>query len=162
MAKVRTTITIDEGLWHRFQRVADLEDRSFSSTINGWLEQVVESAEFVASQIDADKQASAQRLRTLMGSIEVVNDQVGAVLARAKGDGRAAAKSAALAERDTDHSYPPTPMQSVNPPPCNTGGKVPAKGSYQRKTAGGKVPLVLAKVQAYADRNGVPPEGNSK
>jgi len=130
MAKIRTTITIDEGLWHRFQRVAELEDRSFSSTVNGWLEQVVEPAEFVASQIDADKQASAQRLRTLMGAVQVVNDQAGAVLARAKGG--AAAGPGGDAKRRAGAG------RAVNPPPCNTGGKVPGKGSDQRITQGGK------------------------
>lgn len=130
MAKVRTTITIDEGLWHRFQRVAELEDRSFSSTVNGWLEQVVEPAEFVASQIDADKQASAQRLRSLMGAVQVVNDQVIEVLGRVN-------KPAAERAR-TERLRRPGASAVVNPPPCNTGGKVPGKGSYQRKTQGGK------------------------
>jgi predicted transcriptional regulator len=124
MAKVRTTITIDEGLWHRFQRVAELEDRSFSATVNGWLEQVVEPAEFVASQIDADKQASAQRLRTLMGAVQAVNDQAGAVLARAKGS--------AAAGPGTDAKRRAGAGRVVNPPPCNTGGKFKAVGAKPR------------------------------
>jgi hypothetical protein len=130
MAKVRTTITLDEGLWHRFQRVSELEDRSFSATVNGWLAQVVEPAEFVAAQIDGDKQASAARLRTLMGAVEVVNDQAQAALTKAKGIGRGGA--AAGAQR-TGGAGP-----ASIPPPCNTGGKVPGKGSDQRRTQGGK------------------------
>lgn len=127
MAKVRTTITIDEGLWHRFQHVAQLEERSFSSTVNAWLAQVVEPAEFVAAQISGDKHASAQRLRTLMGAVEVVNDQAAAVLAKAGARSRDAQRPGA--QRTAGG------VAAIYPPSCNTGGKVQATSTKPR---GGK------------------------
>lgn len=115
--KVRTTVTLDHDLVERFAEVASKEQRSFSATINGWLQQVIEPAEFVAAQIDHDRAASAQRLRTLMGSIQVVNDESAQALSKAKGVPRAGqAGGAAL-------------RGAPIPPPCNTGGKVPAKGA---------------------------------
>lgn len=125
--KVRTTITLDEGLLRRFQRVAELEDRSFSATVNNWLAQVVEPAEFVAAQIDGDKHASAVRLRALMGAVESVNDQAAAVLAKAGAVGRGARRTGA------ERAAPG--VGADNPPPCNTGGKVPAVSAKPR---GGK------------------------
>lgn len=83
--KVRTTVTLDHDLVERFAEVASKEQRSFSFIINKWLQQVIQPAEFVAAQVDHDIAASAERLRSLMGAVQVVNEQASAAVGKARG-----------------------------------------------------------------------------
>jgi hypothetical protein len=112
MPKVRTTITIDADKLARWQAVASVERRSLSSVITQWLEQVLQSAEYLAAQVDEDREASLDRLQRLMISIQVVNEQ--SILAVGAAQGKTATAGHAMAARAVA-----VPV----PPPCNTGGK---------------------------------------
>jgi hypothetical protein len=112
MPKVRTTITIDADKLARWQAVASVERRSLSSVITQWLEQVLQSAEYLAAQVDEDREASLDRLQRLMISIQVVNEQ--SILAVGTAQGKTAAAGPAMAARAG--AVP-------SPPSCNTGGK---------------------------------------
>ena len=83
--KVRTTVTLDHDLVERFAEVASKEQRSFSFVINSWLQQVIQPAEFVAAQVDHDRAASTERLRSLMGAVQVVNEQASDAVSKARG-----------------------------------------------------------------------------
>jgi predicted nucleic acid-binding protein len=112
MPKVRTTITIDAEKLARWQAVATSERRSLSSILTQWLDQVVQSAEYVAAQVDDDRGASLERLQLLMSTIEIVNESTSDAVAAAKGEAATAGQARAARA-----------VAASTPPPCNTGGK---------------------------------------
>ena len=69
MAKVRTTITIDEEALRRWQAIAEKEDRSLSSVINLWLAQVVEPAEWVAMLAEDQRGQGLQNVRAVIAAL---------------------------------------------------------------------------------------------
>lgn len=120
MAKVRTTITIDEDQLARWQAVADRQKTSLSSTINGWLEQVLDAAEYVAACVDEDRQASKARLADVIRSLQLATELTQEAVADAKKGARGAARGTSA------RSGTPSPR------PVIRGGNSPAAGGAKR------------------------------
>lgn len=117
MPKRRITLSLDEDLVGRFQAAAELERRSLSAMVEGWLEQVVEPAEWVASLAQGERGKGLGNIHAAIAALQESQEQTIAALARAQGEGRRA-------------SGRRTP--TLTPPSCNTGGKLPVKAERKR------------------------------
>jgi len=117
MAKIRTTLTIDESALDRYKRMAELQRESLSSTVSAWLETSADSAEMLARRIAAAKASAnpARAIKELTATLQAGEEGYSTVKQIAKRG------PADRAERAT--SGRPGPI----PPSCNTGGKVPER-----------------------------------
>jgi hypothetical protein len=154
---IRLTIPVDAETHAIFQRLAKAGNMSTGRAMGEWLRDTVEAAELMASTMERARAAPKVVTAELHAMILGMADQTKELqdkYAKFKGsmaDGASGGKrSATVAAAGTV------------PPSCNTGGKVPEQG--KRSTGGkrvssiGKIPLPPAKVQAYADTNGIPPK----
>jgi len=138
---IRLTIPVDPETHAIFQRLAKAGNMSTGRAMGEWLKDTMEAAELMASTMEraraAPKIVTAELHAMMLGMADQTKElqdkyskfkgpltipgslgRAGAGAQRTDGRGEAARNS--------------------GPPPCNTGGKVPEKGSVQRKTHGGK------------------------
>jgi hypothetical protein len=128
---IRLTIPVHPDTHAVFQRLAKVANVSTGRAMGEWLSDTVEAAELMASTLEraraAPKLVTAELHAMLLGMVDQTKEL-----------------------QDTFRKFKAT----TSPPSCNTGGKFPEKS----RPAGGKLgfPLPPAKVQAYADTNGMP------
>lgn len=125
MAKVRTTLNLDEEVVLLWQEIAHREGASLSSCVNGWLRQVYPAADALASVIDEDRQATQARLAHISSAVQAANEiyanaaQVARAVHPSPGRKRAGGGRTEARGQSADRPTPPS---------CNTGGKLPKRG----------------------------------
>lgn len=112
MPKVRTTLTLDDDILAEWQNLARIQRASLSSTINDWLADTFQAAEYKALQVYAQSENVRQRVNEITTALSVVEE------------GYAQVKTLGTGARPAGGRSKPVP------PSCNTGGKLPtAKGA---------------------------------
>ena len=155
----RLSVPISPDVLAVFERLAKAGNMSTGKAVAEWLADTVEAAELMASTMEraraAPKIVTAELHAMMLGMAEQTKE-LADKYRKFKGpiDG---AKSGSASEAE-----PPRPAAAPIPPSCNTGGKVPEEGkglkATKRPSPIGKFPLPPAKIQAYADTNGIPPK----
>jgi hypothetical protein len=176
----RLSVPISEELLQTFQRMGKAQGQGAGAAIAEWLEDTSEAAEFMALKLEQARAAPKVVMREMHAYALGLADETGQLVRQLQEKGRKAravdtntaafdvaracvAGGVAGGDRgDTvGHGGALTGGGDAGashiPPSCNTGGKLPRK---PKKVAGLdlKFPLPPAKVQAYADTNGVPPK----
>jgi len=121
VAKVRTTLNLDDDVLVKWQLIAEREGASLSSVVNSWLRQVSPAAEALASVVDEDRQATAARLQHLSSAVQAANElyRNAAHLARVAHP----AAAANGAGRPGGATQEGRRAARRSPPSSNTGGK---------------------------------------
>lgn len=148
---VRVTVPVSSEVLAAFQRLAKAGNMSTGRAMAEWLADTVEAAEFMASKMEQARAAPKVVMREMHAYALGLADETGALMRqmaeKGSADRAASGKRSAL-----------TPVAAPIPPSCNTGGKLP-KGQTGATGVKSGFPLPPAKVQAYADTNGISPKG---
>jgi hypothetical protein len=147
-------VPVSDEVLQAFQRLAKAQNMSTGRAIAEWLSDTVEAAEFMATTLERARAAPKAVMREMHAYALGLSDETGEMIRKItkKGEDDRAAERASAAP----HAL--TGGQDAIPPPCNTGGKL-TKPKKTTKASDLVFPLPPAKVQAYADTNGVPPKG---
>lgn len=118
MAKIRTTLTIDEDVLARYQAIAQIQDESLSSVVSSWLKHTVEGAELLGLQINKIKSSliPAQAASEMAATLEVLQERYAGTIFRVNGE--VWRDGGALRQRGGSG-----PQDRPIPPSSNTGGK---------------------------------------
>lgn len=147
---VRLTIPVSREVHNVFQRLAAAGSMSTGRAMGDWLADTVEAAELMASTMEraraAPKIVTAELHAMMLGMTDHTKELMDK-FSKMKG-----ASEGASGKRSAPR--PDGPFSALATPPSNTG--VTYKNTSPRR--GSKFPLPPAKVQAYADTNGVPPK----
>lgn len=156
---IRLTIPVDVETHAIFQRLADAGREPVGRCMGRWLADTVAAAELMTSVMERARSSPkvvASELHSMMlGMVEQtkgMHEKYSQMKGPLEGEGVPLVGKGPI----------PTAAASQVPPSCNTGGKVPEQTKSQkgvkRSSSIGKQPLPPAKVQAYADTNGIPPK----
>lgn len=139
------------------ERLAKASNMSTGRAIAEWLSDTLEAMELMASTMEraraAPKLVTAELHAMALGMADMTKE-LADKYSKFKGplpvgpDGGGGERSAAASDGPT----------AAVPPSCNTGGKVPQAGKTGARGVKSGFPLPPAKVQAYADTNGIPPK----
>jgi len=149
----RVSVPVSAEVLVIFERLAKAGNMSTGRAMAEWLADTVEAAELMASTMEraraAPKIVTAELHAMMLGMADQSKDLMDR-FSKMKGpsEGASGKRSA---------PRPDGPFGGLIPPSCNTGGKVPEQGKRAKVLKPG-FPLPPAKVQAYADTNGVPPK----
>lgn len=149
----RTTIPVDNEVLAVFQRLAKAGNMSTGKAIGEWLADTVDAAQLMASTMERARAAPkivTAELHAMMLGMADQTKELADKYAKFKGampDAGASASATAAGMR---------PEVQI-PPSCNTGGKLP-KTTPKKRGNELVFPLPPAKVQAYADTNGIAPK----
>jgi hypothetical protein len=153
----RVSVPVTAEVLAIFERLAKAGNMSTGRAMAEWLADTVEAAELMASTMEraraAPKIVTAELHAMMLGMADQTKELAdkyakfkGPMLDAASGGKRSATVAG----------------NSMVPPSCNTGGKLPEQGQpkkgVKRFSSIGKTPLPPAKVQAYANTNGIPPK----
>ena len=153
----RVSVPVTADVLAIFERLAKAGNMSTGRAMAEWLADTVEAAELMASTMERARAAPkivTAELHAMMLGMADQTKELADKFAKFKGPMVAAdsgGKRSATVAADSN-----------GPPSCNTGGKLPEQGQpkkgVKRSSSIGKTPLPPAKVQAYADTNGIPPK----
>ena len=148
----RVSVPVTDEVLQVFQRLAAASGTSTGKAMSEWLADTVEAAEFMAQTLERARAAPKVVMREMHAYALGLADETGELMrqiARKSEADRAGGRASGAPHAGTGG----LPI----PPSCNTGGKLPTtpKTKNSKKSA---FPLPPAKVQAYADTNGIPPE----
>jgi hypothetical protein len=117
--KIRLTIPVSREVHEVFSRYAKAGNISIGRAMGGWLQDTLQSAEFVSSAMERARESPRMVALEIDAYARGLADETGALMKRMKAAGAAAegARSRDVAADASDG------LQA--PPPCNTGGKVP-------------------------------------
>lgn len=158
----RVSVPVTAEVLAIFERLAKAGNMSTGRAMAEWLADTVEAAELMASTMERARAAPkivTAELHAMMLGMADQSKELSEKFRSYRGnladfkEGEAAAKRTASGKR----SAPPS-LDAAIPPSCNTGGKLP-KGKTGATGVKSGFPLPPAKVQAYADTNGIPPKG---
>lgn len=155
----RVSVPVSAEVLAIFERLAKAGNMSTGRAMAEWLADTVEAAELMASTMEraraAPKIVTAELHAMMLGIADQTKELADKYAKFGKRDGDDAAGEAGRVALARFSGV-------VIPPPCNTGGKLPEQGQpkkgVKRSSSIGKTPLPPAKVQAYADTNGIPPK----
>jgi hypothetical protein len=156
----RLSVPISPDVLAVFERLAKAGNMSTGKAVAEWLADTVEAAELMASTMEraraAPKIVTAELHAMMLGMAEQTKELADKYSKMGKRSG------AAGTSRSEGRGELGRFAGVVIPPSCNTGGKVPEEGKGSKATKRpspiGKFPLPPAKIQAYADTNGIPPK----
>jgi hypothetical protein len=151
----RVSVPVSAHVLEVFERLAKAGNMSTGRAMAEWMADTVEAAELMASTMERARSAPKVVTAELHAMMLGMTDQTKELMDKyAKFKGSVPSRADAPAPPATV-AGPEVP----NPPSCNTGGKLPKTtlSKTGRKTG---FPLPPAKVQAYADTNGVPPKAS--
>ena len=148
----RVSVPVTEEVLQVFQRLAAASGMSTGKAMAEWLTDTVEAAEYMAQTLERARAAPKVVMREMHAYALGLADETGELMrqiARKSEADRAGGRASAAPHAGTGGP--------LIPPSCNTGGKLPTtpKTKNSKKSA---FPLPPAKVQAYADTNGILPE----
>jgi hypothetical protein len=149
---IRLTIPVTPEVHAAFQRIGKAASIPTGRAMGEWLRDTLDAAEYLAQMLEKARAAPKIVAQELHAYALGISDETGTLLKRIREGGLESASG--HAQRAPERSADP-----LTPPSSNTGGKVPGKGKKPVKARPLKVPLPAAKVQAYADTNGIPPKG---
>lgn len=127
---VRLTIPVSREVHEVFSRYAKAGNISIGRAMGGWLQDTLQSVQFVASAMEKVRESPHLAALEIDAYARGLADETGQLMKKMKAAGAAAegARSrevAAAADSASDASTPPV---------SNTGGKVPEKGKKRRGT----------------------------
>lgn len=154
---VRLTISITPEVHEVFKRFAAAAGMSISRAMGEWLGDTIEAAQFTAEKMEQARSAPRLVMREMhsyaLGILEETEGLMNEIKAKGVESRRVGDAQASPARRD-----------ATIPPPSNTGGKgtksKPVPRVKKSVSTLGKSSVGPAKVQAYADTNGIPPKGS--
>lgn len=149
---VRLTIPVSPEVHAAFQRIGKAASIPTGRAMGDWLGDTLDAALYLAEMLEKARSAPKIVAQELHAYALGISDETGTLLKRMREGGLGSAS--VHAQRAPGRSPDP-----LTPPSSNTGGKVPGKGKKPVVGKPLKVPLPAAKVQAYADTNGIPPKG---
>lgn len=153
---VRLTISITPEVHEVFKRFAAAAGMSISRAMGEWLGDTIEAAQFTASKMEQARAAPALAMREMHSYALGLVDETTDLMEKIKAEG--AKRRAGVAPASPERRVAPIP------PPSNTGGKgtksKPIPRVKKSVSTLGKSSVGPAKVQAYADTNGIPPKGS--
>jgi hypothetical protein len=132
---VRLTIPVSQQTHDVFSRISRGSGVPLGKCMGSWLADTLDAADYMAQKFDELKQRPAILSRELTNFAAGLSVSAESVIERAKGS-----------------------KMTLTPPSSNTGGKV-SKTRKASPVEGLVFPLPPAKVQGYADTNGIPPKG---
>ena len=153
----RVSVPVSGEVLEIFERLAKAGNMSTGRAIAEWLSDTVEAAELMASTMERARSAPKLVTAELHAMALAMGEQTKGMMDRfSRLKASPASGGAPLVGRSREQEQP---SMSQVPPSCNTGGKVPPR---TKKANGPKpgFPLPPAKVQAYADTNGIPPKAS--
>lgn len=151
----RVSVPVSAEVLAIFERLAKASNMSTGRAMAEWLADTVEAAELMASTMEraraAPKIVTAEIHAMMLGMVEQTKEMADKYR-KYKGtiddfEPGAGAQRDAPAARGAPGA--------LVPPSCNTGGKLPETGKPRMTSKRSSV----ARVQAHADTNGVPPSG---
>lgn len=77
MAKIRTTVPIDEETLEVFHRMAEVMGKSLGSTLGDWLAESRDAAQMVTAALVKAKESPARALRDLQAIAEATQARIG-------------------------------------------------------------------------------------
>jgi hypothetical protein len=154
----RISVPVAPDVLAIFERLAKAGNMSTGRAIAEWLGDTVEAAELMASTMERARAAPKIVTAELHAMMLGMADQTKELADRyAKFKGPLVDGSGAVGDGKRSAAATASGPAEQIPPSCNTGGKV--QKTTVRPTGGKSgFPLPPAKVQAYADTNGVPPK----
>lgn len=116
----RISVPVSEEVLLVFQKLAKAGNMSTGRAIAEWLNDTIEGAEFMASTLERARAAPQLVMREMHAYALGLSDETGEMIRKITKKGQ----DDRAAERASAAPHAPTGDQT-NPPPCNTGGKVP-------------------------------------
>lgn len=159
----RVSVPVSAEVLEVFQRLAKAGNMSTGKAMAEWLNDTVEAAEFMAATMEKARAAPKVVMREMHAYALGLADETGELMRQIarKGEIERSRQATAVARKRSAGDSSGLPSAPLSPPLSNTGGKVPKPQKSGRSKNPG-FPLPPAKVQAYADTNGVSPKrGNT-
>jgi hypothetical protein len=158
----RVSVPVSAEVLAIFERLAKAGNMSTGRAMAEWLADTVEAAELMASTMEraraAPKIVTAELHAMMLGMADQTKELADKYAKMGKRDRETDDSKRCAAASGDLFRY----VGVAIPPSCNTGGKLPEQGQpkkgVKRSSSIGKTPLPPAKVQAYADTNGIPPK----
>lgn len=128
----RLSVPIPPDILVVFERLGKAGNMSTGKAVAEWLSDTVEAAEFMATKMEQARAAPKVVMREMHAYALGLADETGEMMRKIQAKGKAdreGAPGAALA-RTSDTARTAT---APNPPPCNTGGKVPKNTSTAKR-----------------------------
>ena len=163
----RISVPVDGETLEIFERLAKAGNMSTGRAMAEWLRDTVEAAELMASTMERARAAPKIVTAELHAMMLGMADQTKELKDRFAKLGKSPAAVPGKAGRRTSADaggfaeFVESLPKSAIPPSCNTGGKVP-KNTNRADVLKPGFPLPPARVQAYADTNGVAPKKAKK
>ena len=114
-AKIRLTIAVTPEVHTTFQRFAKVGNMSIGGAMNAWLTDTLEAAELLTSTMERARAAPGLVIRELNSYALSMSEENSAIMAKLRQKGSDDRAKGAAADS----------LRHQNPPPCNTGGKLP-------------------------------------
>lgn len=114
-AKIRLTIAVTPEVHSTFQRFAKVGNMSIGGAMNAWMIDTLEAAELLTSTMERARAAPGLVIRELNSYALSLSEENSAIMEKLRRKG-----SEDRAKGASAHS-----LRHPNPPPCNTGGKLP-------------------------------------
>jgi hypothetical protein len=126
--KIRLTISVTPEVHEAFSRIASAGNMSLGNAMGEWLGDTIEAAQFMAATMERARAAPKIVMREMHSYALGLADETGQLMRDLAEKGRK--------DRAAGASVVATPtVFSSDPPPCNTGGKVPPN---KKQNKGGK------------------------
>ena len=119
---VRLTISVTPEVHQTFSRMASAGSMSISRAMGDWLGDTLDAAAYVAEKLEEARAAPRLVAQEMHAYALGLKDETGEVLRQVRQKARATGADGGAPWR---HQSAP----DSSPPPCNTGGKVPRKGT---------------------------------
>lgn len=153
----RISVPVAPDVLAIFERLAKAGNMSTGRAIAEWLADTVEAAQLMASTMERARAAPkivTAELHAMMLGMADQTKELQDKFAKFKGPMDGVATGGGLPTAGAARAVGDL---MAGPPSCNTGGKVPKTQTRAKQVKPG-FPLPPAKVQAYANTNGVPPK----
>jgi hypothetical protein len=125
--KIRLTIPVSREVHEVFSRYAKAGNISIGRAMGGWLQDTLQSAEFVSSAMERARESPRLVALEIDAYARGLADETGALMKKMKAAGKEA-EGARLREVSADR-----PAALPFPPSCNTGGKLPTTTEKKQK-----------------------------
>src|SRR5450830_714014 len=156
---IRLTISVTPEVHAAFLRMSKASNVSIGRSMGLWLQDTLEAAEFMASTMEKARSSPKIVIEQLQAYTLGLQDELSSVMQVVRKKGQEDRAVRALEEGPRLRGVASGAVDGGLPPPSNTGGKGTNPKSVQRGKKSvstlGKSSVGPAKVQAYADTNGI-------
>lgn len=151
---IRVSVPVTPEVLAKFQRFSEASGLSLAKSIADWLKDTASGLDAMTEILEAHKRSPAQAMAKLSTYASVLQDMTSDALEGMRDAPSPLGEGAPLAGKSLALARAAMVKAAQIPPSGNTGGK----GTENKPRKAG-FPLPPAKVQAYADTNGIPPKG---